>query len=873
MSTRSEILDALTDASGGLTSKELAPLCPSCECDEQIVGRNIATLRAENVIHPIGLREGATIYVFGKGPDKSPVNEPPVPHPEVKRAAHAIAAMRAPKPAAERAPDRAPEPVTTPSPARLAASSEAPMKEKKQLADRVADALRAHGAQTIEQLAKRCDSTVGSLHQTMGSIKKKHGVGIVERKGRGLALYGFPGAKRDAPDAGADAGKRQQQPARINGRAPSAPPASAAVRTPTNGHAEFAINESGELGIEKEGGKLRLDGAEFARLREFIERTESVSSAAPRRDDRRQLRRRRGRVPRHQGGHRARARHRHQSRPRGDRHARGESPRDQALLRGRVEGRPARSVPRPSPGARVVQPDCKHFSKAKGGKPVDKNIRGLAWLVILWAKTVKPRVIMLENVEEFEDWGPLGPDDRPDPLRIGLTFKIWKGKLTALGYKVEHRMLVCSDYGAPTTRKRLFLVARCDGQPIVWPARSDELALTDYRVAADLIQWERPTYSIFLTNAEGKHYGVKRPLADNTMRRVYRGFEKFVVNDPQPYIVGLAHGTHAVRPGTRSHGLGEPIRTISGGGNDYAICTPLITEHANASNPRSWRADEPLRTQCAQVKGGHFALIAPFMVPRYGEDPNPKRRGGQGQAPRARSVALPMPTIVPSQNGAQLVAAFLAKHNGGHEATGQSLAEGVHTVVARENKALVTSSLVKLKGTCRDGQQLALPLATVQAGGLHYAETRAYLLRYYGSNDAARVSDPVQTVTSLDRFGLVTVHGAQYVVADIGMRMLAARELYRAQGFPDDYLIDVELDGKRLTNKAQVRMVGNSVCPPVAAALARAQFEDQVIEVGLRTQWLAGSSTTETSARQADRTAARGQVFLDLITEAREKTA
>jgi DNA (cytosine-5)-methyltransferase 1 len=274
------------------------------------------------------------------------------------------------------------------------------------------------------------------------------------------------------------------------------------------------------------------------------------------------------------------------------------------------------------------------------------------------------------------------------------------------------------------------------------------------------------------------------------------------------------------------------MRTLTASRDAHALVTPIITEHANASNPRSWRADEPLRTQCGSPKGGHFALLAPFMVPRYGEDPNPARRGGLGQAPRARSVELPMPTIVPSQNGAQLVAAFLAKHNGGHEATGQTAPlEGVHTVVARENKALITSSLVKLKGTCRDGQQLNLPLATVQAGGLHYAETRAYLLRYYGSNDAARVDDPVQTVTSLDRFGLVTVHGAQYVVADIGMRMLAARELYRAQGFPDDYLIDIEVDGKRLTNKAQVRMVGNSVCPPVAAALARAQFVDQVIEV------------------------------------------
>jgi DNA (cytosine-5)-methyltransferase 1 len=313
--------------------------------------------------------------------------------------------------------------------------------------------------------------------------------------------------------------------------------------------------------------------------------------------------------------------------------------------------------------------------------------------VIRWAKTVKPRVIMLENVEEFEDWGPLLDNNMPDPLRAGLTFRIWRGKLEAQGYKVELAQLVASKYGAATTRNRLYVIARCDRQPIVWPRESDGLALTWRRVAADCIDWALPTYSIFLTREEARQYNVRRPLAPNTMRRVFRGFEKFVLNSPQPYIVGLANGSHKERPGSRSHGLDEPVRTIHGGGGNFAICTPLITEHANASNPRSWRADEPLRTQCANVKGGHFALVAPFMVPRYGEDPNPKRRGGLGQAPRSRSVTLPMPTIVPSQNGAQLVAAFLAKHNGGHEATGQRLLEGMHTVVARENKALVTSSL------------------------------------------------------------------------------------------------------------------------------------------------------------------------------------
>jgi DNA (cytosine-5)-methyltransferase 1 len=470
-------------------------------------------------------------------------------------------------------------------------------------------------------------------------------------------------------------------------------------------------------------------------------------------------------------------------------------------------------------------PDCKHFSKAKGGKPVDKNIRGLAWVVLLWAKLVKPRVIALENVEEFEDWGPL-VDGRPDPLRKGLTFRIWKGKLEAQGYKVEVRELVAAKYGAATTRNRLYIIARCDRLPIVWPAESDGLALTWRRIAADCLDFSLPTYSIFLTKRQAKEYGVKRPLAPNTLRRIARGYYKFGPGTPRAYIIGAGGPAYSGKPVS----IDRPFGVLTAE-NHRALVTPYITEHANGSRPRSFSAGEPLRTQCANVKGGHFALVAPFLTPRYGEDPNPARRGGKGQAPRARSVALPMPTIVPSQNGAQLVAAFLAKHNGGHEATGQDLFRGVDTIVARENKALVTSSLVKLKGTCKDGQQLQLPLATVQAGGLHYGETRAFLVKYYESNDAATMQLPLPTATSLDRFGLVTVHGEQYVVADIGMRMLSARELYNAQGFPDDYIIDVELDGKRLTNKAQVRMVGNSVCPPVAAAIARAQFEDQVIEV------------------------------------------
>jgi len=516
-----------------------------------------------------------------------------------------------------------------------------------------------------------------------------------------------------------------------------------------------------------------------------------------------------------------------------------------------------RVVCKARPALAWFSPDCKHFSKAKGGKPVDKNIRGLAWIVLVWAKTVKPRVILLENVEEFEDWGPLGPDNRPDPNRVGLTFRIWCGKLRALGYKIEHREITASYHGTATTRNRLYLIARCDGLPIVWPEPGFEFDLQPRRIAADCIDWSLPTYSIFLTKREARQYGVKRPLAANTMRRVFRGFDKFVVNNPSPYIVGVggrmgqsparsvgrpmqtvtAKGDAAlavpylsafygdkgrVDGAGRCHDLGDPLPTQTADPR-FGLVAPIITEHANASNQRSWRADEPLRTQCAQVKGGHFALAAAYMVPRYGER--------AGQAPRSRSVDRPMPTIVPSRNGAQLVQAFLAKHYGGHETPGAQLSMPFDTLTSRDHHALVSSHILKLKGTCAHGQALDEPAPTVQAEGNHLAEVRAFLLKYYGTDQDPRLELPLGAQTSRDRFGLVMVRGTPYQVVDIGMRMLAPHELFAAQGFHDDYIIDPVVDGRRLPKAAQVRCVGNSVCPPVAAALARAQFADQMIEV------------------------------------------
>jgi DNA (cytosine-5)-methyltransferase 1 len=469
-------------------------------------------------------------------------------------------------------------------------------------------------------------------------------------------------------------------------------------------------------------------------------------------------------------------------------------------------------------GLAWFSPDCKHFSKAKGGKPVDKKIRALAWIVIRWAKAVQPRVIILENVEEFEDWGPVLENGRPCPERVGLTFRIWLGKLRALGYAVEWREMVAADYGAPTTRKRLFLVARRDGQTIVWPKPTHgKMGAAPWRTAAECIEWSLPTYSIFLTSEEAKRHGVRRPLAENTERRIARGLKRFVIDCPEPFIVGVG-GRMGQSP---ERFVSRPMQTVTAKG-DAALVTPFLTERANGSNQRTFSVVEPLRTQCAQVKGGHFAIVAPTLITTgYGERP--------GQAPRVPGLNKPLGTVVGTMHHA-LVAAFLAKHYGGHETPGAPLAGAMDTVTARDHHALVASSLVKMKGT-GTGQQLDLPLHTVQAGGNHYGEVRAFLLKYYGTDQDPRLERPLHTLTSKDRMALVTVHGEPYVIADIGMRMLAPRELYRAQGFADDYLIVPVVNGKPLSKKAQVRMVGNSVCPPLAAAVARAQFEDQAIEV------------------------------------------
>lgn len=380
-------------------------------------------------------------------------------------------------------------------------------------------------------------------------------------------------------------------------------------------------------------------------------------------------------------------------------------------------------------GLAWFSPDCTHFSKAKSGKPIrDKKIRGLAWVVIRWAKVVKPRLIMLENVEEFEQWGPLLDDGSPCPKRKGLTFRRWWRELERAGYQVEMRILRACDYGAPTSRKRLFVVARCDGRPIVWPEPTHGPGRIPYRTAAECIDWSIPCPSIF---------DRKRPLAEATMRRIARGIFKYVIGNSEPFIVD---------------------------GNAQSM-----------------------------IQTG------------YGER--------KGQAPRALDLEAPLGTIVGGGCKHALVTAFLAKHYGGNETPGTPLDRVMDTVTAKDHHALVGCGLERLE----------------DAG--HRAErVRAFLLKYYGTDQDPRLNEPLHTITSHDRFALVTVNGEDYAITDIGMRMLTPRELYNAQGFPADYVIDPIFRGRHLTKTQQVRLCGNSVPPPLAEALTRANMIENQME-------------------------------------------
>lgn len=464
-----------------------------------------------------------------------------------------------------------------------------------------------------------------------------------------------------------------------------------------------------------------------------------------------------------------------------------------------TEGRPV--------GLLWASPDCKHFSKAKGGKPVSKRVRGLAWVVVKWAKLVRPRIICLENVEEFQTWGPLAADGRPCPERKGRTFKRWVGQLQSLGYAVEWRELRACDYGAPTIRKRLFLVARCDGQPIVWPEPTHAQkpakgsGLKPWRTAAECIDWSLPCPSIFER---------ERPLADATLRRIAHGVMRYVVNAAEPFIarIGQTGGN-----GKYSNAIGQPLTTITTKAEHLLVFPSLATIGYGERAGQAPRVQDPAAPLGTIVGANKHALVAAFLAKHY--------TGVVGS-----ELPAPLGTVT-TQDHHSLVAVQLVGCGGrAGQSRPRDVNEPVQTITAKADTCIVTSHLAKLRGTSNSAST-AEPLHTISAQGQHHAEVRAFLTAYYGSDQDTPLGDPMHTVTTKPRFGLVVVDGQPYEIADIGMRMLQPRELYRAQGFPDSYVIDTGADGRALPKDAQVRMCGNSVCPPLPRALVLAHYAER----------------------------------------------
>lgn len=467
-------------------------------------------------------------------------------------------------------------------------------------------------------------------------------------------------------------------------------------------------------------------------------------------------------------------------------------------------------------------PDCKHFSKAKGGKPKDKNIRGLAWVACRWAGLVRPRVIMLENVEEFKTWGPLGRRHHPIKAKQGETFQKFVQQLTDLGYEVQFRELIAADYGAPTMRKRFFMIARCDGKPIVWPepthapADSEEVKAglkKPYVGAYTQIDFSRPCPSIFDTSEEIKEkYGIRavRPLAQKTMDRIARGFIKFVLNNPKPFIIQCNHGGER-----RPNDIREPMPTITGK-HGYGIVEPYMVQigQTGFTKDRSKDVREPLTTI---VSKNEHCLISPTLIQYHSET---SKDGVRGQ-----TIEDPIMTV-DSSNRYGLVTSFLHKYyDGGYKGAGETVENPLPTVTAWDHNSVVTANLIQMNNHC-DGKDIRQPLPTITAGDGHFGEVRAFLIKYYGQGTGQDIEQPLDTVTARDRFGLVTIEGVDYQIVDIGLRMLEPRELYGCQGFPDDYIIDHDYTGKIYPRSEQVRRCGNAVCPPIPAALVRANLPE-----------------------------------------------
>ncbi|RHT42900.1 DNA cytosine methyltransferase [Clostridium sp. AM30-24] len=448
-----------------------------------------------------------------------------------------------------------------------------------------------------------------------------------------------------------------------------------------------------------------------------------------------------------------------------------------------------------SVGLAWFSPDCKHFSKAKGGKPKDKNIRGLAWVACRWAGLVRPRVIMLENVEEFKTWGPLNRGHHPIKAKQSVTFRKFVQQLTDLGYEVQFRELVAADYGAPTMRKRFFMIARCDGKQIVWPepthgpADSEAVKqglLKPYVGAYTQLDFSLPCPSIFDSAEEIKEkYGIRavRPLAKKTMDRIGRGIKKFILDNPEPFLIQCNHS------GDRKPGdIRQPMPTITG-------------------------------------KHG-FGIVEPKLVPIIDKAYGGNYSGGGSEADK------PLDTITTVDHN-RLVTATLApiliqyhSETAKDEVRGQGIEAPIMTVDGSNRYGLVVSSFISKFYKSGTGQDIREPLHTITAGDGHFGEVRAFLTKYYGSGTGQSVKDPLDTITAQDRFGLVTIYGTEYQIVDIGLRMLEPKELYGCQGFPSDYIIDHDYTGKTYPRSEQVRRCGNAVCPPLPAALVKANLPE-----------------------------------------------
>lgn len=494
-----------------------------------------------------------------------------------------------------------------------------------------------------------------------------------------------------------------------------------------------------------------------------------------------------------------------------------------------------------------LSPDCSHFSRAKGGKPVQKKIRSLAWIACKWASEVRPRVIFLENVREFADWGVLVPRLRcdecgwkgtrgqaklmrvhckcpscdskklvttnemvPCPDRKGLVFKRFVGRLRNLGYEVEWKNLNAADFGAPTHRRRLFLVARRDGEPIVWPepthgnpATLDDTPLFDrlkpWRTAAECIDWSIPCPSIF---------DRKKPLAEKTLRRIALGIKRFVIEAEKPFLVVCNHGGE----GFRGQDVGDPLCTVTSAHDAIGLVSPILSKYhgQKANESRCTEMDRPFATLDTQPR---FALIAPVLAQTgYGER--------EGQSPRAMSIEKPLGTVVAGGTKVGLVSAFIAKHFGGM--VGVQATEPLPTTTSKGcQNQLVAANLIRFNFDDA-GVSVNSPMMTATTNNHAYL-VYSFLMRYFGTAIGQHCSEPMFTATTKDRTALVTIKiaGETYVIVDIGMRMLTPRELARAQGFPDSYV----MTGSKTS---QVARIGNSVCPHVAAALVSANVSSMI---------------------------------------------